>query len=532
MNALKETKKKHLLAILKYLYLHNSSTMNELVGNLQLSQPSIRNMVRILQEKQLIQEVGNDLSSGGRCPTRFALNEKNYLILCLYIQVDKIIYQVRGFSEIKKEDTLFYQGEEELKKIIRQLVDKNEVHCCQIAVEGIVYEDEYVTDHQNILKKHHWVKDIKKEIDLPIQLQNDVKMIHQGCYFTYQQDTTYYLYINEVGIGSSYFYKDEPLYGNTGIMGEIGLISFKGKTINQRIRECQSQDEFNELLGLLVSMIFTMLDPTRLELSLDLKWNYEEKIIKNILNKIDKNCFKNLYFHKDISSMLFEGLAYRGIVYLLKERIERDEKYKAIIYDIDGTLLDTLKMNMYPLMKIIKEETGEDWTFEQVLKFAAYPGMKVMEELGVKDQEKTYARWVQYVNDYEDGATLFEGFEEVLETFKNKKIKQAIVSSKLREQYEIDIVSKGIDQYMEALILQDDTTFHKPHPEPLLKCIEKLNLKPEEVIYIGDAQSDYEASKNAHIDFGLAKWGSVATQEIPATLVFKQPKDLLRLLKK
>ena len=65
-----------------------------------------------------------------------------------------------------------------------------------------------------------------------------------------------------------------------------------------------------------------------------------------------------------------------------------------------------------------------------------------------------------------------------------------------------------------------------------LKCIEKLNLKPEEVIYIGDAQSDYEASKNAHIDFGLAKWGSVATQEIPATLVFKQPKDLLRLLKK
>ena len=44
---------------------------------------------------------------------------------------------------------------------------------------------------------------------------------------------------------------------------------------------------------------------------------------------------------------------------------------------------------------------------------------------------------------------------------------------------------------MEAVILQDDTTFHKPHPEPLLKCIEKLNLKPEEVIYIGDAHSDY-----------------------------------------
>ena len=55
--------------------------MNELVENLQLSQPSISNMVRILQEKQLIQEIGNDLSSGGRCPTRFALNENNYFCL-------------------------------------------------------------------------------------------------------------------------------------------------------------------------------------------------------------------------------------------------------------------------------------------------------------------------------------------------------------------------------------------------------------------------------------------------------------------
>ena len=130
------------------------------------------------------------------------------------------------------------------------------------------------------------------------------------------------------------------------------------------------------------------------------------------------------------------------------------KKYEAIIYDIDGTLLNTLNMNMYPLMKIIKEETGEDWTFEQVLKFAAYPGMKVMEELGVKDQEKTYARWVQYVNEYEDKATLYKGFEEVLETFKNKKIKQAIVSSKLREQYEKEVVPAIMKKFQYKSIMQ------------------------------------------------------------------------------
>ena len=104
-------------------------------------------------------------------------------------------------------------------------------------------------------------------------------------------------------------------------------------------------------------------------------------------------------------------------------------KYKAILYDLDGTVLNTLDMNMYPLMKIIKEELDEDWTFEQVLKFASYPGMKVMEELNMKDPQKTYQRWVKYVNEYEEGATLYDGMLDVFEAFDHQII-QAVVSAK------------------------------------------------------------------------------------------------------
>ena len=47
---------------------------------------------------------------------------------------------------------------------------------------------------------------------------------------------------------------------------------------------------------------------------------------------------------------------------LTKQKKEEEDMhtYKAILYDIDGTVLNTLNMNMYPLMLIIKEETGED----------------------------------------------------------------------------------------------------------------------------------------------------------------------------
>ena len=205
--------------------------------------------------------------------------------------------------------------------------------------------------------------------------------------------------------------------------------------------------------------------------------------------------------------------------------------YKAVIYDIDGTILNTLNMNMYPLMRIIREETGEDWSFDPVLKFAAYPGMKVMEELQVRDKEATYTRWVKYVNEYEEKATLYEGFEDVFQKLHEAGIIQAVVSAKTREQYEIDIVSKGIDRYMSTAVLADDTRMHKPDPEPLLECIRRLDLKADEVIYIGDSCSDSEAARNAHMDFGYARWGSVSDAGIISPVCsFEKPLELLNLL--
>ena len=206
------------------------------------------------------------------------------------------------------------------------------------------------------------------------------------------------------------------------------------------------------------------------------------------------------------------------------------KKYKAIIYDIDGTILDTLEMNIVPLMKIIEEETGKKVAYEELLKHAGAPGLKTMADLKIKNIEKTYARWVKYVNEYEHGAKLYEGFETVFEKFDGNII-QAIVSSKMVAQYQIDVVEKGIDKYFKVAILADDTTKHKPDPEPIYKCLDKISIKPEEAIFIGDSINDYSAAKNAGVDFGYATWGSVSNDGIDdPTYVFNHPLDLLKLL--
>ena len=58
-------------------------------------------------------------------------------------------------------------------------------------------------------------------------------------------------------------------------------------------------------------------------------------------------------------------------------------KYNAIIYDLDGTLLDTIAMNMYPLIQVIKEQTGIEKTYDEVKHYFSYTGIKVMEDLGL-----------------------------------------------------------------------------------------------------------------------------------------------------
>ena len=87
--------------------------------------------------------------------------------------------------------------------------------------------------------------------------------------------------------------------------------------------------------------------------------------------------------------------------------------YRAILYDIDGTLLNTRDMNLYPLLRIIQEELGETWTLEQVLKYTAYAGRQVMAELGIRDPEAVYARWVRYVNEYPEPAALFPSASKI-----------------------------------------------------------------------------------------------------------------------
>ena len=205
--------------------------------------------------------------------------------------------------------------------------------------------------------------------------------------------------------------------------------------------------------------------------------------------------------------------------------------YKAIIYDIDGTLLNTVDQNMYTLIRIIKEELDEDWTYEQVVPFTAQPGLKTIADLGIRDVDGVYARWVRYVNEYGPGALPYDGIPELLDAAEERGLLQGIVSSKRRPQYGIDMGRHGYDARMAAAVLFEDTRKHKPDPEPILQCLRLLGVEAKDAVYLGDARSDMVAAKAAGMDFAYASWGSFFPMERDEPDYYlDHPTDLIEFL--
>ncbi|WP_066891836.1 HAD family hydrolase [Clostridium nigeriense] len=203
-------------------------------------------------------------------------------------------------------------------------------------------------------------------------------------------------------------------------------------------------------------------------------------------------------------------------------------RYKCIIFDIDGTILNTERMNLIPLQRLVREELGFEIAYNDLLKYKAYAGKRTIEELGFKDIEKAYNKWVEYVNSFEEGATLYEDIYEVIKTLSSKGIICAVASSKMRKQYEIDFNPTGLNKYIKCKVLAEDTERHKPYPDPLLKVTEILDIPPKECIYIGDTIFDFKATKAAGMDFGLAIWGADSLEGIDADFNFNEPKDILK----
>lgn len=204
-------------------------------------------------------------------------------------------------------------------------------------------------------------------------------------------------------------------------------------------------------------------------------------------------------------------------------------RYTHIVFDADGTLLDTEYAILLSLQETVKSFLGKDMAFEELEFCLGIPGDATLTKLQIEEKEAAFRMWVDKLNEYYDHVKVFDGMKEVLAQLQQLGCTLGVVTSKNRFMYDKEFTEHGMIDYFRTSICEEDSAEHKPTPGPLLKYMEREGVSREKVIYIGDSKYDSMCAHGAGVDFALAVWGS-HTKETPAQYYPETPKELLRIL--
>jgi len=204
--------------------------------------------------------------------------------------------------------------------------------------------------------------------------------------------------------------------------------------------------------------------------------------------------------------------------------------YQAVIFDIDGTLLNSDQAILMSLQKALLEETGNEISLETLSSVLGMTSHKSLLKLGVPNVEKANAKVLHYLSRHRHLMTLYLGIKEMIQQLANSNIHVGIVTSKTREEYKADFMPLGTHDYFACSVCADDTAQHKPEPEPLLKYVELTGINPKKSIYIGDTLYDQKCANAAKIDFALAMWGAKHPLITVAKYYLYRPDEIVRIV--
>ncbi len=203
---------------------------------------------------------------------------------------------------------------------------------------------------------------------------------------------------------------------------------------------------------------------------------------------------------------------------------------QSVIFDVDGTLIDTEFTVKKSLQKLLQERTGKNYSWEELDFILGIPGHITLARFGISDVEQAGRQWNEYMVEFKNRVKVYDGIEETLQQLKAAQITVGLVTSKTRTELNDDFVHFGLMPYFDFYINASDTERHKPFPDPLLKFLEISGITAEQAIYVGDTLYDQQAAAAANIRFGLALWGTKTPDNIEAWQKFAQPGEIFKLI--
>ena len=206
------------------------------------------------------------------------------------------------------------------------------------------------------------------------------------------------------------------------------------------------------------------------------------------------------------------------------------KRYADIVFDIDGTLLDTERTGVLSLLQTVWELTGREMSYEEGYGFFGIPSALASERLGCSDAARFAEVWEEHFQELMYLVHPFPGVEEVLSDVKAAGFRTGIVTSRSRFEFSYDPTLKRWGAFFDRVVCSEDSQRHKPFPDPMLTYMAAMGASPETTLYVGDTVHDWQCGHDAGCDFALADWNGRGEQGIAAEYRFTDASGLRRIL--
>lgn len=210
---------------------------------------------------------------------------------------------------------------------------------------------------------------------------------------------------------------------------------------------------------------------------------------------------------------------------------------EAILFDLDGTLIDTAIDMIHALATLAEtHHIKHDFNVENYRQYISQGAVALVKSVFDNPSPNQLEQLrLQYLEIYQKQlnthSQLFDGIAELIYHLDSNNIPWGIVTNK-PSWLANPIVANTVElRNSQVLICADEVGVSKPDPKPLLLAAEQMNLNHTNTLYLGDAQSDIDAAHAAGMQSAIALWGYLAPEDKPEEWLahqrFNHPLDIL-----
>ncbi len=196
-------------------------------------------------------------------------------------------------------------------------------------------------------------------------------------------------------------------------------------------------------------------------------------------------------------------------------------RFPVVLFDLDGTVIDSGAIILASMRHAAKEVLGEEPPDELLMAAVGGPGLEAqMHALAPDRVEELVTVYRAHNEPLHEQLACCTGVDDVLVRLKDEGRRLGIVTAKRRATVALAFDVLPLEHLFETVVGGDETTRHKPDPEPLLLAAERMGADPKDCAYVGDSPFDIRAAKAAGMFAVAVTWGKIHDR---AKLEVEQP---------